>query len=350
MTELAELRLYNQRVVDPVTTNAAEVVQWLGAVQAQDYKQALWAVGLRTKGATVSDVERAIADGEIVRTWPMRGTLHFVPAQDARWMVELLAPRVDTAYRARFRQLDLDDAVFYRAFEIIGKELRGGKRLTRPELFALFETAGIATANQRGVHILGWAARQGLVCVGPMAGKQSTFVLLDEWAPRQKRPSREEALATLAERYFQSHGPATIVDFAAWSGMAQRDARIALELVGSHFLSEDIEGKQYWFIPASQRPASDVYLLPAFDEYVIGQAYRKNVTEPSHYEQIFSGMNGVIAASVVANGRIVGTWRRVIKTKTVEIMPSLMPDTIIASEKLHRAAKHYAEFLGLALK
>ena len=146
-------------------------------MQAQDYLGGLWAVGLRTKGATEASVEDAVARRAIVRTWPMRGTLHFVAADDVRWMLPLLTPRVIAGARSRYRQLEMDDAVFTKSARVAERSLVGGKVLRRDALYELWNTAGIPTHDSRGLHLLGYLAQTGLICFGPRDGKQHTFTL-----------------------------------------------------------------------------------------------------------------------------------------------------------------------------
>src|SRR5437667_8624903 len=186
----------------------------MGALQAQDYQQSLWAVGLRTQSATVADIEQSIAHRKIVRTWPMRGTLHFVPGDDAKWMLSLSASRMLAKGRRRLEQLELDETIMERCKELFSDALKGNGRLSRPNAMQLLEDAGISTRNQRGYHILWYLAQTGLICLGPMQDKQQTFVLLDEWIPHSKALSREESLVELALRYFVSRGPAPVHDFA----------------------------------------------------------------------------------------------------------------------------------------
>ena len=153
MNPIVRDRLYNQQLASPRFETPAEVVAWLGAVQAQDYLGALWAVGLRTRGATERDVERALADRSIVRTWPMRGTLHFVPPEDVRWRLELSASRILARDGRRLEQLGLDLEIIDRCKELFHEALKGNRRLTRPEMMRVLEDAGIGTQNQRGYHI-----------------------------------------------------------------------------------------------------------------------------------------------------------------------------------------------------
>ena len=180
---IALTRLANLGIAHPTFAKPGAVASWLGALQAQDYSGALWSIGLRMASATEHDIEAAIADHTIVRTWPMRGTLHFVAANDVRWLLALLTPRMIAETAGRYRQLELDEATFARSQELFAKALQGGKQLTREEMQQLLEQANIATAGQRGYHLLVRAAQDGLICFGVPRGKQQTFTLLDEWVP-----------------------------------------------------------------------------------------------------------------------------------------------------------------------
>ncbi len=207
-------RLLNQRIIGKKPDKPEEVVKHLGALQAQDYHQALWAIGLRLQSGIAIDIEQSIADRKIMLTWPMRGTIHFVPPGDAKWMLKLLAPRVLAQDKRRLEQLELTPEIIERCKLMIHDALHGNKRISRPNLMQMLEEAGISTKNQRGYHLLWHIAQSGLICLGPREGKQQTFVLLDEWVPDAKEVSMDEALSLLAERYFGSHGPATVQDFA----------------------------------------------------------------------------------------------------------------------------------------
>jgi hypothetical protein len=343
-------RLINQRIAGNRFAKPGDVVAWMGALQAQDYAQAVWAIGLRTQSATLADVERAIAAGTILRTWPMRGTIHFVPAEDARWMLELSAKRVIAGAKRRREQLELDEAMLERCCEICAKALAGGKRLTRPEMLRLVEDAGISTRDQRGYHILWYAAQTGLTCIGPMQGAQQTFALLDEWAPNARKLSREEGLAELAGRYFTSRGPATIQDFAWWTGLTIGDARIGVQ-ANDHLRSELIDGKDYWGpanpVDGKSQPASGVYLLPGFDEYLLGYKDRGAVLAPERAQQVVPGGNGVFFPTVVANGQVVGTWKRRRTKDSLTLTVRAFADPEQVAKGLAEAADRYAAFMGV---
>jgi hypothetical protein len=345
--KLLRHRLHNQRLTATNFEDPADAVRWLGAVQAQDYLGSLWAIGLRTRAATEKMVERAIVEREIVRTWPMRGTLHFVAAEDARWMLELMTPRVVAASAGRLgREYDLDEKVFGRSGEIVTRALEGGRRLTRDALYQALESGRISTAAGRGLHITWRMAHDGLICFGPREGKQQTFVLLHEWVPGAKRMARDEALAELARRYFSSHGPATVHDFAWWSGLLLGDAAEGLAMASGALVSVDLAHRKYWTAPSAPSGGSSprAFLLPAFDEYTVAYRDRAAALGPAHARHA-EGME-ILKPAIVVNGRVLGTWARTLGKSSVEVDAS--PFTRLgatARRAVAAAARRYAAFL-----
>jgi hypothetical protein len=349
--DIADLRLRTQRISATTFSRPAEVVAWLGAVQAQDYLGALWAVGLRLEDARELDVERALSDGSIVRTWPLRGTLHFVAGPDARWMIELLAPRAVARAAGRLRQLGLDDATITRARRVLEKSLEGGKRLTRPAAYETLERAKVSMAGQRGIHILWRLAQECAVCFGPREGKQQTLVLFEEWLPRARRLLGEEALAELARRYFTGHGPATLADFAWWAGLKVSDARVAVHAAGKQLEQETVGGRTHWSSPSattspgSRRPRA--HLLPAFDELLVGYADRGAVLDEARRLRVNAG-GGILKPTIVVDGQVVGTWKRRLARGGVIFSPSTFaPLAKPHAEAVARALRRYEAFLGV---
>lgn len=343
-------RLVSQGIVAPVAATPVQAVARLGGLQAQDDAAARWAIGLRCEGATWQSVEQALANGDIVRTWLMRGTLHVVAAADVRWMLALLAPRILAGSRGRHRQLGLDDATLAQSLAVIGHALQGGAPLTRAELLTVLERAGIATTGQRGYYLLGHAALRGLVCFGARQGKQERFMLLDDRAPATPDLEPDMALGKLALRYFTGHGPATLEDFAWWSGLPLGQARTALAVAGAEIEQTSFGDTTYSHAaatPAAQRASgTGVHLLPAFDEYYLGYAQRELVLAAGLDKRVVSN-NGVFHPTVVVEGRIVGVWRSVRKGKSVHVQPDLFDDLDSAGEQaLHEAMGRYAAFLG----
>jgi len=292
-----------------------EVVQRMGAMQAQDYYAALYAVGLRINPSVEADakyIEKAIAKKQIVRTWPMRGTLHFVAASDVRWMLNLLTPRVIKGSAGRYRQLELDEAVFSKARNIVEIALQGGRQLTRLDLYLLLEKVGISTSNQRGYHILGHLAQKAIICMGPKTEKQPTFVLLDEWVPRSEGFTQEESLAALAKRYYSSHGPATVYDLATWAGLKVSDARRGTELILKDLEEIRHQGQAFYFEGQDEalEPFNSpevVWILPAFDEMLCGYRNKTDLLQIENVKSIIL-KNGIIRPILVAENEAVGTW------------------------------------------
>jgi hypothetical protein len=325
--DIVRQRLHNQHIAEPMFEHPKDVVEWLGAVQAQDYAAALWAVGLRLRDVRSDDLEQAFADGTILRTHVMRPTWHFVSPADIGWLLALTAPRVNAANASRYRQLELDEIIFGRSQEALAKALQGGKQLTRPELVPVLKQAGIATDDaQRVTHLMMRAELDGIVCSGGRRSKQFTYALLKERAPHAKTLDRDEALAELVRRYFTSHGPATVHDFVWWSGLTAADARVGLHMVGSYLQHEVVDGQTYWF-SALPSPAKDrsqkTCLLPNYDEYLVGYTDRSIVFDASHTQKLDSRGNILFHHTMVLDGRVVGTWKRTLTKERVILTPSL---------------------------
>ena len=337
----------NQRITHTEFNIPGQVVAWFGAMQAQDYTSAKWAVGLRCSDATEDSVEDAIINGEIVRTWLNRGTKHFAAKQDVIWMLLLLSPVVIAKSGKRYRQLELDDETFTRSFKTLSKALQKEKQLTRADLLLTLEKAGITTEGQRGYHILRRAGLEGLICFGPMTGKQESFVLLDDWVYDQINMSRDEALAGLAKRYFDSHGPATLNDYMWWSGLPVSDARTGLEMVESRLRHEIVNGQIYWMPPKPHTLRNftpTACLLPAYDEYLLGYKERSAVLDPRYDKKAVSG-NGVFRAVILLDGQVVGVWKKEPRKDSIKISSSpfkVMTKTEI--QVLISAVKSYSKY------
>ena len=163
--------------------------------------------------------------GAIVRSWPLRGTLHLVAAEDLGWLLALTAPRMLATAATRRAALGLTESDVEHARGIATDVLSGRRVLSRRALLAALEASGVDTAGQRGYHLLGSLAQTGTLVLGPTEGAQQTFALLDECVMHPRRLERDEALGELALRYFRSHGPATARDLARWSGLTLADVR-----------------------------------------------------------------------------------------------------------------------------
>ena len=312
---LRAARLTSHGLRTPVGS-AASVVDRLMAVQAQDLAAAKWAVGSRVPGSTAADVDAMLEQRRVVRSWPMRGTLHLVPARMLRPILSLTGARELGRAALRHRQLELGPAEYGIARDTAERLLAGGGSATRDALLAAWEAAGVATGGQRGYHLIWWLALDAVLACGPVEGRTQRFVLLDEWAPAapDAPADRDETLGELFAGYVAGHGPATLKDFAWWTGLTLGDARAALAAAGDRverFPGDDVERFTAPGVAdaASRRP-SGALALAAFDEYFLGYADRSAVCDPRHHDRVIPGGNGVFQPMLVVDGRVIGTWRR----------------------------------------
>jgi len=324
-SEVALLRLAAQRLAGPREEDAASAVRWLLAAQAQDLRGALVSTSLRTAGTDLSGPRAALDDGSVVRSWPMRGTLHLVPAEDLGWLLALTTERVLRGVASRRAALGVDEALVERAREVVVEALRNGRSLPRDAVLALWEEAGLLASGerrvpQRGYHLLWTISQTGSTCWGPLVGggsDEQALVLLQEWVPAPRRLEREEALGELARRYLASHGPASTADLARWCGLTTRDVRTGVALARPDLEAVEVDGVEHLMDPgtperlaACRDDARRTMLLPGFDEMVLGYADRSATVPAEHAGRVVPGGNGMFLGTVVTGGRAVATWKR----------------------------------------
>ena len=345
MTDIAALRLTSLGIAG-AASSPIDVVRGLLAMQAQDFAGALWSIGLRVPGSTAASVEAAHEAGDFVRSWPMRGTLHFVAAEDLGWMLTLTGQRMVRSAEGRRRQLGLEAADFVLAEKLARAELEGHRHATRAELFTAFEKGGLATTGQRGVHTLGQLAQTSVLV---QAGKDR-YALLEEWVRAPRLLDREEALAEFALRYALGHGPVTARDFAWWSSLTLTDARLGLAAAGSQLETLEHDGETYYMRPGLEPAPKAVHLLPGFDELVLGYTDRTAQLPKEHWLTIVPGGNGVFLPTIVVDGQIVGTWKRVKATaKKVTVAVTNFGKPAEASA-VRKRLDRYAEFLSTEIE
>ena len=333
-------------------------MSWLGAVQAQDFAAAKWALGLRLQRSMDAEVEKAYNAGQILRTHVMRPTWHFLAPQDIRAVLALTAHRVRAGSAAMHRKLELDGRLLSRCHRVLTAALRDGQHLTRTELADRLAAAKIEARGQRLAYILMDAEFAALICSGPRKGKQFTYALLEERVPKTRALSSEEALAQWTLRYFLGHGPAQARDFAWWSGLTLQEAQHGIELAKGSLLRDTIEGKTYWRSPGGdgQEPNGEMpdagggaLLLSIYDEYTIAYRDRSALGPERRLERLIS-MGNALTSVLVLDGIIAGTWKRVLARARVELAVSPFQTLRRADkEAIRSAASAYGEFLGLPM-
>ncbi|HEV8506424.1 MAG TPA: winged helix DNA-binding domain-containing protein [Chitinophagaceae bacterium] len=352
-SDIIKLRLFNQQIVETKYTKPGELVSWMGAIQAQDYSMAKWAIGLRLPGSDDTSIEKSFNEGKILRTHVLRPTWHFVTPQDIRWMIELTAPRVLSSLVHNDRHLSLDKKVLKKTNDVLAKALEGGKQLTRDEVRSALQRARIDTSGLRFMHLLEHAELDRVICSGAKMGTQFTYALFDERASA-KTMERDEALAELTKRFFTSRGPATIYDFAWWSGLSVADAKKGIEMVKRKLKREIIDGREYFFrIPPSFKDemTPTALLLPNYDEYVLSYKDRTESIDKKHLPVILKERNAVFTNAILINGKIEGLWHRSIKNNAVAVTTRTFSAINKIKQKLvTRAVSRYCKFLGKSLQ
>jgi hypothetical protein len=346
-------RLRTQRLTGAGFARPEDAVGWLGAIQAQDYGPAKWAAGMRLRRPSDAAVERAFAEGRILRTHVLRPTWHFVLPADIRWMLAATAPRVQAANAGRYRQLGLDAATLRRSEDLLAEVLRDGEQLTRAEVGAVLVSAGIDITGQRLPYLLMNAELSALICSGARRGLQHTYALLEERAPDAVDLPRDKALAELARRYFTSHGPATAKDFATWASLTLAEVRASLEAAGDELRREEMGGVAFWSAaeeprrtPALASPI--VRLVQGYDEYVMGYAETKRVLARPGTAWA-PATPPVFGLMILLDGRAAGFWKHTIKKGAVVVDAALFePFDAAQTRALEDEAARYGDFLGLA--
>jgi hypothetical protein len=322
---ISVLRTLNQQITNPKFKSAKEIAGWMGALQAQDYSMSKWAFGIRLQNSTEIAINREINSGNIIRSHLLRPTWHFVSSDDIYWILELTATQIKAVVKFRDKQLGLTENIFHQCNIIIEKALRDFNHKTREELISELLKANIEVDNNRASHILLHAEIEGIICSGKQKGSKPTYAILEEWVPKHRKTYREEALKELARRYFTSRGPATVRDFTWWSGLSSTDSKLAIELNRPQLISEIIGNQTYWFIDSGNTQIPDlneIYLLPAYDEFIISYRDRKTSLSLTDHEKVVSD-NGIFYPTILIRGQVIGTWKRVIKNNFIVLTANL---------------------------
>ncbi|MDR1257768.1 MAG: winged helix DNA-binding domain-containing protein [Tannerellaceae bacterium] len=343
------IRMSSQQLSGPLFDDSKDVVSYMGAIQAQDYPMSKWAVGIRLKsGSTIQSVEKALEMGEILRSHVMRPTWHLVSAEDIRWMLKLSERHIKASARTRDKALEITESLYAHTNRLIEKMLEGNRSLTRTEIALELAGAGVLADTSRMTHFMMRAEAEGIICSGVDKGNKSTYALLEERAAPAKELHREEALATLAGKYFRSHSPASLYDFAWWSGLSVVEARQATRLI-EHLLITDHWGEHTLFIHQSCKEvyADEVlHLLPSYDEYIISYKDRSAVLDAPHIPKAYSAQ-GVFFPLVLHKGALVGRWNKTIRKKGLIVEPAFFDKHYIINEEIfNAAANRYKTFVS----
>ncbi len=347
LTEIAQYRLSNQQLADTKIKSAVEMVEWLGAVQGQEYAQTKWGLGLRLPHLSDNDIENELNEGKILRTHLLRPTWHFVSAKDIRWLLNLTAPRVHQANAYMYRQLELDDNIFNCCNDILIKTLQDGKQLTRDNINEEFKKHKIIAKGHRLSYIMMYAELEGIICSGARQGNQFTYALLDERVKHKKSLEKDEALAKLTTRYFNSRNPATVKDFATWSGLTISDCKKGIEMIKPLLKKEIIEQQEYFFNPnisLTDKQPDKIYLLPIYDEFIMGYKDRNAIMA------LENNASFRYDCMIVFNGQVIGTWKRTILKNGIDLEYDFFkPLNKHQNKTFDEAVNRFSEFTNLKI-
>jgi hypothetical protein len=347
-SRLRSWRLASQRMTVHDRQSPEQLVELLVGVQGQDYRWAKWSIGLRIDGCTDDQVERTIQESRIIRTWSMRGTLHFVAAADLTGLTSLLAPRIIRGNARRYRQLELDEAVFSKSQVLLRQAIQRDGPLTRAQIKARFEEEGIPAEGQQVPYILQRASLDGLICHGPLKENDPTYALISDWVKVRPTPNEEFNLVSLAERYFASHGPAARRDFAWWAGQTLTRSRA---IIDSSSALKPLEGGEgdYWTTgdPPANSGEKTAHLLPPFDEYILGYKERSLALDPAFAKRVNPG-GGMLKPTVLVNGEVIGLWGYKVNKGQMSVSIDPFRD-LEEDEKDHieSAASRFADFMSM---
>jgi len=327
--EISHYRLTSQKLYKTNPCSPQEIVQHLGAMQAQDYTMAKWAIGSRCD-STEKVIEEAINSAKIIRTHILRPTWHFVASDDIYWMLDLSAPQVKRFTASAAKKYGYDEKKLDQTNSKIEKLLTGNNHLTRDEIMQELNIKKSSSEDFLSAAIMMNAELDGLVCNGKMKGKQITYALLEERVSKPKfKLTKEEALSKLAKRYFESHGPATLTDFSWWSGFPPTTCKLAINAIELQLNSVEIESQKYWFgndISKDSDFRESVHFLPAFDEILISYKTREASILSEHQSKAFTN-NGIFKPIILENGKVIGIWKRTIKKDHAKIETQFFYET-----------------------
>ncbi|WP_394775549.1 winged helix DNA-binding domain-containing protein [Flavobacterium sp.] len=350
--EISHHRLVSQKLYKKTKSSPQEIVRHFGAMQAQDYAMAKWAIGSRCDASEVA-IEEAINSAQIIRTHILRPTWHFVSADDIYWMLDLSSPQVKRFTNSAAKKYGYDDKKLDQINLAIEKMLAGNNHMTRDEIMQELNIKKSSSQEFLPGTIIMNAELDGLVCNGKMKGKQITYALLEE---RVLKPitklTKEEALAKLAKRYFESHGPATLLDFSWWSGFPRTTCKIALNALELQLNFVETEGQTYWFgnqISDENHFRESVHFLPAFDEILISYKTREVSILLEHQSKAFTN-NGIFKPIIMENGKVIGTWKRTIKKDHAKIETQFFNETESSKKEiLFEGIKAFENYLEMKI-
>ena len=340
-------RLLSQQLICPQFSSPHDVVEWMGAVQAQEYRLMRWAVGMRTKRPSAKAFEADYNAGRIVRGHLFRTTWQLVAGEDWRWMLELC--RVNAlrgmAGWMKSNGVSIPEAEQATIQQIFCDYLSRNRIAQKADFARAVQEQGSTMDEQRLSYHIRLAEYSGLLCSGDLFPMKHSYALVEDKLPRQNPVPRDEALALLARKYFRSHGPATLEDFVWWTGLNIGDCKSAVEAIQSELVQERWKGLGFFRHQDSRirgLRSGTVTLLPSYDEYLIGYKSRHVALHPDHAHRAHNG-TGNFWPVILLDGEVVGNWSVPGGKVQTEIFH---PEAKISQEAIQEEISKYQMFLN----
>lgn len=309
---LVAIRLLNQQLCAPQFTTPAEVVSHMGAIQAQDYRMMRWAVTMRTKKPSAEAFGKAFDSGQIIRAHLMRGTWQLISADNYRWMHHLLAPKSKTVIKGWMsaNHISIPDSELADIRQLLVSTTARLTSAVKEDYAETLIQHGITMDDHRLTYHIRFAELDGVLCSGNLHPSKATYALAGQKIPQSPNLDYDEALALLARIYFQSHCPATLEDFAWWSGLGLSACRKALSMIESELTH--CKWNSYDFVLTDNCRTKgyrngQTLLIPPFDEYLIGYKSRDLVLAPEN-RHLAHNNSGIFYPIIAHNGTICGNW------------------------------------------
>lgn len=305
-------RLLDQQLICPLFTAPHDVVEWMGAMQAQDYRMMRWAVGMRTKKTSAKAFERDYNEGKIVRGHLFRTTWQLVAGEDWRWMLELCSENAMRGLRGWMKSngVSIPLAEQETVQTIFSDYLSANRIALKHDFDAALKDRGIVIDDHRLSYHIRLAEYSGLLCSGDIFPMKHSYALVAEKLPNSVTLPREEALALLARKYFRGHGPATLEDFTWWSGLNIGDCRKGIDALGSELTLRRWKGLDFYLHESNRARgfrSGRYHLLPPYDEYLIGYKSRHVSLHPDHSHRAHN-QTGNFWPVILLDGEVVGNW------------------------------------------
>ena len=306
------IRLLNQQLVAPKFSDPAEVVGYLGAIQAQEYRLMRWAVAMRTKKPSMKAFKEAFNSGRIIRLHLMRGTWQLITAEDYWPILELCAPKAISVTKGWMssNKISIPDEEMMQIREILLQTAVDKRSVTKEDFVQALAEKDITMDDHRLSYHIRMTEMSGLLCSGDLLPMKASYALTANKVKSTVKMNRDEALMRFTRKYFQSRQPATLEDFVWWSGLNVSDCRKGIALLGDTIHVEHWKGRDFYLTDDCRTRGfrkGQFLLIPPYDEYLIGYKSRDIVLLPEHRHHAHNN-SGIFQPIIAHDGIICGNW------------------------------------------